>query len=87
MNWKAPALIDYAAELKGDTLFITDFGPLEKLDDEAYLKDLAEKGTERKSWSPPKDADPNEATKTYQKDDIARNIAYCKKESGLGLQA
>ncbi len=41
MGWKAPALVDYAAELGCDTLFITDFGPLEKLDDDAYLGDLA----------------------------------------------
>ncbi len=41
MGWKAPQLIDYAAVLKCDTLFITDFGPLEKLDDPAYLGDLA----------------------------------------------
>ena len=41
MGWKAPQLIDYAVLLKCDTLFITDFGPLEKLDDNAYLGDLA----------------------------------------------
>ncbi len=41
MGWKAPQLIDYAAELGCDTLFITDFGPLEKLDDDTYLGDLA----------------------------------------------
>ena len=43
MKWKAPALIDYAAKLKCDTLFITDFGPFEKMDD-SYLKDLRKKG-------------------------------------------
>ncbi len=43
MKWKAPALIDYAARLKCDTLFITDFGPFEKMDD-SYLKDLRKKG-------------------------------------------
>ena len=42
MKWKAPALIDYAAELKCDTLFITDFGPFEKMDD-AHLGDLRKK--------------------------------------------
>ena len=41
MGWKAPELIDYAAKLECDTLFITDFGPFEKLDDKAYLGDLA----------------------------------------------
>ena len=39
MKWKAPQLIDYAAQLKTDSLFITDFGPFEKTDD-AYLGDL-----------------------------------------------
>ena len=43
MKWKAPELINYAAELKCDTLFITDFGPLEKMDD-AYLKDVRKQG-------------------------------------------
>ena len=42
MGWKASELLDYAAKLKCDTLFITDFGPLEKLDDEKYLKNLAQ---------------------------------------------
>ncbi|MFP6881288.1 MAG: sugar phosphate isomerase/epimerase [Roseibacillus sp.] len=42
MGWKAPALIDYAAKLKCDTLFITDFGPFEKMDD-GYLGDLRKK--------------------------------------------
>ena len=39
MKWKAPQLIDYAAKLACDTLFITDFGPFEKMDD-AYLGNL-----------------------------------------------
>lgn len=57
MNWKAPALIDYAAELKCDTLFITDFGPIEKLDDDVYLKNLAKVAADKNvkillgSWS------------------------------------
>ena len=37
MGWKASELVDYAAKLKCDTLFITDFGPLEKLDDEKKM--------------------------------------------------
>src|SRR6188472_1261857 len=49
MKWKAPQLIDYAAQLKTDSLFITDLGPFEKTDD-AYLGDLrklaADKGLE-----------------------------------------
>ncbi|MEW6160451.1 MAG: sugar phosphate isomerase/epimerase [Verrucomicrobiota bacterium] len=39
MGWKAPQLIEYAAALKTDSLFITDLGPFEKRDD-AYLGDL-----------------------------------------------
>lgn len=56
MKWKAPALIDYAASLKTDSLFITDLGPFEKQDD-AYLGDLrkmaADKGLQIQlgSWS------------------------------------
>ncbi len=56
MKWKAPELIDYAASLKTDSLFITDFGPFEKRDD-AYLGDLrkmaADKGLQIQlgSWS------------------------------------
>jgi sugar phosphate isomerase/epimerase len=45
MKWKAPELIDYAAKLKCDTLFITDFGPLEKMDD-GYLGDLRKKAAD-----------------------------------------
>jgi sugar phosphate isomerase/epimerase len=56
MNWKAPQLIDYAASLKTDSIFITDLGPFEKRDD-AYLGDLrkmaADKGVQiwLGSWS------------------------------------
>jgi sugar phosphate isomerase/epimerase len=56
MGWKAPQLIEYAASLKTDSLFITDFGPFEKFD-EAYLKDIrkmaADKGLQVQlgSWS------------------------------------
>src|SRR4051812_169234 len=39
LKWKVPALIDYAASLKTDSLFITDLGPFEKTDD-AYLRDI-----------------------------------------------
>ena len=35
MGWKAPQLIDYAASLKCDTLFISDLDALESLDDSA----------------------------------------------------
>ena len=33
MGWKAPQLIDYAASLKTDSLFITDFDAFESMDD------------------------------------------------------
>lgn len=45
MKWKAPELIDYAAKLKCDTLFITDFGPFERMDD-GYLGDLRKKAAD-----------------------------------------
>ena len=35
LGWKAPELIDYAASLKCDTLFISDLDALESLDDPA----------------------------------------------------
>jgi len=47
MGWKAQELIDYAAKLKCDTLFITDFGPFEKLDDHDYLQDLSKNAADR----------------------------------------
>jgi sugar phosphate isomerase/epimerase len=56
MKWKAPQLIDYAAQLKTDSLFISDLGPFENFED-GYLKDLrkmaADKGLQIHlgSWS------------------------------------
>jgi sugar phosphate isomerase/epimerase len=56
MGWKAPALIDYAAGLNVDSMFITDLDAFEKLDD-AYLKQTkqraADKGLELQvgTWS------------------------------------
>lgn len=46
MGWKASQLIDYAAKLKTDSLFITDFDALEKFDD-SYLKDLKSKAADQ----------------------------------------
>lgn len=46
MGWKAPELIDYASKLECDTLFITDFGPLEKMED-GYLGDLRKKAADQ----------------------------------------
>lgn len=45
MKWKAPALIDYAASLKTDSLFITDLDAFEKQDD-GYLTDLKKKAAD-----------------------------------------
>ncbi len=42
MQWKAPALIDYAASIKCDTLFISDLDALESLED-AALRDVKRK--------------------------------------------
>lgn len=39
MGWKAPRLLDYAAELKTDSLFITDLDALDNFE-EPYLRDL-----------------------------------------------
>src|SRR6476659_6763372 len=47
MAWKAPALIDYAASLQVDSLFITDLDAFEKLDDAAYLAGLKTKAADK----------------------------------------
>jgi sugar phosphate isomerase/epimerase len=44
-GWKAPALIDYAASLKTDSLFITDLDAFESFDD-GYLHGLKAKAAE-----------------------------------------
>lgn len=46
MGWKAPQLIDYAAKLQTDSLFITDFDAFEKTDD-TYLQDLKRKAADQ----------------------------------------
>src|SRR6267143_421550 len=46
MGWKAPQLIDYAASLKTDSLFITDLDAFEN-HTEAYLKDIRTQASER----------------------------------------
>jgi sugar phosphate isomerase/epimerase len=57
MKWNARQLVDYAAQLACDTLFITDFGPFEGKHDDASLRELrqyaADKGVEflLGSWS------------------------------------
>jgi len=46
MGWKAPQLIDYAAQLKTDSLFITDLDALEKTDD-AYLQEMKARAADK----------------------------------------
>ena len=46
MGWKAPQLVDYAAELKVDTVFITDLDPFEKQDD-AYLGEVRKRAEDK----------------------------------------
>ena len=46
LGWKAPALIDYAAEQKADCLLMSDLDVYEKHDD-AYLKDLASRAKDK----------------------------------------
>jgi sugar phosphate isomerase/epimerase len=46
MRWKAPELIDYAAKLKTDSLFISDLGPFESFD-EKYLKEVKAKAADK----------------------------------------
>ena len=46
MGWKAPALIDYAASLKTDSLFISDLDAFESFD-EKYLADLKSRATDK----------------------------------------
>ena len=46
MKWKADALIDYAAQLKTDSLFITDFNALENFEDK-YLAGLKQKAADK----------------------------------------
>ena len=46
MGWKAPQLIDYAAKLQTDSLFITDFDALESFDDN-YLRGLKGKAADQ----------------------------------------
>lgn len=56
MGWKAPKLIEYAAELKCDSILISDLPAFESLD-EAYLRDVKAKADALKvgiylgSWS------------------------------------
>lgn len=46
MGWKAPQLIEYAAKLKTDSLFITDFDALENFED-SYLKEVRSKAADQ----------------------------------------
>src|SRR5258707_15891410 len=42
MNWKAPALLDYAASLKLDSILISDLDAYESLED-SHLKEVRKK--------------------------------------------
>jgi len=46
MNWKAAELIDYAASLKLDSLFITDLNAFESLD-EGHLNEIRQKAADK----------------------------------------
>src|SRR5688572_1187693 len=46
MKWKADALIDYAVQLKTDSLFITDFNAFENRED-SYLTGLRKKAADK----------------------------------------
>src|SRR5688572_3326238 len=46
MGWKAPALIDYAASLKTDSLFISDLDAFESFE-EKYLHDLKSRAADK----------------------------------------
>lgn len=46
-GWNARQLVDHAEALRCDSLFITDFGPLEGRFDDASLADLRRYGTDR----------------------------------------
>jgi sugar phosphate isomerase/epimerase len=46
MNWKAPALIDHAAKLELDSLFISDLDAFESLED-GYLKQIRARAADR----------------------------------------
>ena len=46
MKWKAEALIDYAAQLKTDSLFITDLNAFENFED-SYLTGLRKKAADK----------------------------------------
>ena len=46
MGWKAPALIDYASELKTDSLFISDLDAFESLEDK-YLSEIKSKAADK----------------------------------------
>lgn len=47
MKWNAVQLIDYAAKLRTDSLFITDFGPFGKNFGDAHLGDLRKRAADK----------------------------------------
>ena len=47
---------------------------------------LAKKGKPRETWKAPEGVDRKTAEQEYQKGEIERSLAYCKKQLGLGLK-
>lgn len=47
---------------------------------------LAKKGKPREGWKAPEGVDRKTAEQEYQKGEIERSLAYCKKQLGLGLK-
>ena len=45
---------------------------------------LAKKGKPRETWKAPEGVDPKEAQKNYQRGDLERSFAFCRKELGIG---
>ena len=61
--------------------------PKARAEDLARMVAIAKTGKPRDGWSPPAGADRKEAEKEYQKGEIERSIAYCKKTLGLGRKS
>jgi sugar phosphate isomerase/epimerase len=61
--------------------------PKAKASDFARFVALAKKGKPREAWKAPAGVERKVAEQEYQKGEIERSIAYCKKELGLGLKS
>jgi len=60
--------------------------PNMRAEDFARFLALAKKGSPRPAWQPPAGKNRGQAEQEFQKGEIERSIAYCKKELGLGLR-